>query len=382
MFTYTDTTVDDGLLSTSPVVDLIAAGHDSQRLERQSNARTILSAYRIGLARFHDILTRTDELNPHIGHHADKACTGEISLQFGVSKTMAGSWFALGAKRDNLPIILSAYLDGQFSYRRAHLLATTLTGVHTDNLDHAQSDAIALAREPLTDTTLRDRLDALIIELDPDKAAADREKFTNNQNIRVTKDRHGHSTLDGCIPAAQGEHHRQRITTLITQRLCEHDSRSTRQRRVAALADIQGMTTLARDCTTSQCPAAAAVTTAPTPSAPVATTLTLRTGHLAHLGRYGTTDPTLADHLVPDSGDNREITPSALTYRPSRALIADILATDRTCRYPFCDTPAEDCDIDHITPFDHNDPRRGKLTINRNLAPICTPDHHRKHHGD
>ncbi|WP_076480591.1 hypothetical protein [Williamsia sterculiae] len=256
MFTYTDTTVDDGLLSTSPVVDLIAAGHDSQRLERQSNARTILSAY----------------------------------------------------------------LDGQFSYRRAHLLATTLTGVHTDNLDHAQSDAIALAREPLTDTTLRDRLDALIIELDPDKAAADREEFTNNQNIRVTKDRHGHSTLDGCIPAAQGEHHRQRITTLITQRLCEHDSRSTRQRRVAALADIQGMTTLARDCTTSQCPATAAVTTAPTPSAAVAITLTLRTGHLAHLGRYGTTDPTLADHLVPGDGDGREITPTALTYRPSRAL--------------------------------------------------------------
>ncbi|SIR66780.1 HNH endonuclease signature motif containing protein [Williamsia sterculiae] len=73
--------------------------------------------------------------------------------------------------------------------------------------------------------------------------------------------------------------------------------------------------------------------------------------------------------------------PSAYRYQPTAALRAQILATDRYCRFPFCGTPADDCELDHITPFNHTDPTQGGLTVADDLMPICTPDHHRKHHG-
>lgn len=71
----------------------------------------------------------------------------------------------------------------------------------------------------------------------------------------------------------------------------------------------------------------------------------------------------------------------ALLYRPSPRLRQKILSLDRTCRYPFCGKPAEDCHLDHLVPFDHHDPEVGGWTVDANLAPLCTPDHHRKHLG-
>ncbi|WP_139279750.1 HNH endonuclease signature motif containing protein [Rhodococcoides yunnanense] len=68
--------------------------------------------------------------------------------------------------------------------------------------------------------------------------------------------------------------------------------------------------------------------------------------------------------------------PSALVYRPSAELVALVRATYTTCTFPQCSVPASRCDIDHIVPFDHNDPRSGGWTILSNLHPLC-PHHHR-----
>lgn len=47
---------------------------------------------------------------------------------------------------------------------------------------------------------------------------------------------------------------------------------------------------------------------------------------------------------------------------------------DRHCQHPSCDTPAERCQIDHITPYEH-----GGLTIQSDGRCYC-PHHHRWHH--
>lgn len=281
---------------SSPSADLVAAGRDAQRLERQANARTVLAAYRVGVARFDDILYHPQGLNPRVGDHAQKAAVGEISLQFGVSKTMAGTWFALGGMLDHLPLIRLAYLRGEFSYRRAQLIATTLTGVSTSDLEDAQQQAIALASWPVTDPTLRDQLDELLITLDPGKAATDRDEFTCNQDVRISKDRHGHSSIDGCVPAAQGEHLRTRIRSLITTRLCARDPRTTGQQRVAALADLQGMTTLTCHCGRYDCDRG--TSTPPEPTHPVVITITSGPGATPRLRGYAAIDPALADELT------------------------------------------------------------------------------------
>lgn len=65
----------------------------------------------------------------------------------------------------------------------------------------------------------------------------------------------------------------------------------------------------------------------------------------------------------------------AKKYRISPELARRIRARDGTCRHPGCSVPAEQCDVDHIVPFDHSDPEKGGLTLERNLMCLC-----RRHH--
>jgi len=47
---------------------------------------------------------------------------------------------------------------------------------------------------------------------------------------------------------------------------------------------------------------------------------------------------------------------------------------DLECAHPSCHVRFEDCEIDHITPYEH-----GGLTVQDNGEPKC-PGHHRWHH--
>ncbi|MDV8001800.1 HNH endonuclease signature motif containing protein [Rhodococcus sp. IEGM 1408] len=65
----------------------------------------------------------------------------------------------------------------------------------------------------------------------------------------------------------------------------------------------------------------------------------------------------------------------ALNYRPSTALARRVRLRDGTCRHPGCTVPAENCDLDHARPFDHDDPSSGGHTEECNLMCLC-----RRHH--
>ncbi|AMY19157.1 hypothetical protein SAMN05444374_1174 [Rhodococcoides kroppenstedtii] len=69
--------------------------------------------------------------------------------------------------------------------------------------------------------------------------------------------------------------------------------------------------------------------------------------------------------------------PSALVYAPSAALRAVVEARYATCVAPGCLVPSSDCDLDHVEPFDHDEPLLGGWTELRNLEPLC-----RTHHND
>ncbi|NED61336.1 HNH endonuclease, partial [Streptomyces sp. SID10244] len=40
-----------------------------------------------------------------------------------------------------------------------------------------------------------------------------------------------------------------------------------------------------------------------------------------------------------------------------------------------------ECELDHLVKFNHADAMAGGWTVPENLAPLCRPDHHRKHLG-
>lgn len=82
----------------------------------------------------------------------------------------------------------------------------------------------------------------------------------------------------------------------------------------------------------------------------------------------------LADLADPDSD-------AALRYTPSEALARFCRGRDGTCVFPGCQTPAEKSDLDHIIPFDHDDPDRGGHTTSDDLGSLCRCHHRLKTDG-
>ncbi|HVX44380.1 MAG TPA: HNH endonuclease signature motif containing protein, partial [Mycobacteriales bacterium] len=83
----------------------------------------------------------------------------------------------------------------------------------------------------------------------------------------------------------------------------------------------------------------------------------------------------------PITGALRDIDPKK--YKPSPALKAYVQARDRTCRFPTCQAPAHQSDIDHTTRF-HNGHQPGTDqnpgTIPDNLSALCRQHHRLKDH--
>ena len=76
------------------------------------------------------------------------------------------------------------------------------------------------------------------------------------------------------------------------------------------------------------------------------------------------TDPT--NGVVIDVGRTR--------YRPPAGLADLVRARDRACVFPTCQTPAERCDIDHLTAWS-----QGGTTSLNNLTTLCQAHHRLKH---
>ncbi|MCT2274079.1 HNH endonuclease signature motif containing protein [Dietzia cinnamea] len=75
-------------------------------------------------------------------------------------------------------------------------------------------------------------------------------------------------------------------------------------------------------------------------------------------------------------------TSAALRYRPGAELARRVRLRDGTCRHPGCAVPADDCDLDHVVPFNHADPAAGGQTIEANLVSQCRRHHRFKTFSD
>lgn len=70
-----------------------------------------------------------------------------------------------------------------------------------------------------------------------------------------------------------------------------------------------------------------------------------------------------------------------VTYTPSTALRRLVIERDGSCRFPGCQVAASKCDLDHVIPFNHNDPLGGGLTREGNLIALCRHHHRDKTHN-
>ncbi|ALA67846.1 HNH endonuclease signature motif containing protein [Corynebacterium lactis] len=63
-------------------------------------------------------------------------------------------------------------------------------------------------------------------------------------------------------------------------------------------------------------------------------------------------------------------------YTPSERQRTFVQGRDGTCRFPGCEVEATKCDLDHIEPYNHEDPESGGASSTHNLHCLC-----RKHHN-
>ncbi|WP_030549485.1 HNH endonuclease signature motif containing protein, partial [Streptomyces albus] len=96
----------------------------------------------------------------------------------------------------------------------------------------------------------------------------------------------------------------------------------------------------------------------------------------AHAATFTDDDRTLNQKRVDALYDlvvNRPVTETVPGGRS--AAVVQVTA----CVFPSCQMPAHRCDLDHIRPFNHQDPEAGGPTVPDNLMPLCRRHHLLKH---
>ena len=78
--------------------------------------------------------------------------------------------------------------------------------------------------------------------------------------------------------------------------------------------------------------------------------------------------------LVTDPVSGTVVDVGRIRYRPPTGLADLVRARDRACVFPTCQTPAEHCDIDHLTAWS-----QGGTTSLNNLVVLCQAHHRLKH---
>ena len=82
--------------------------------------------------------------------------------------------------------------------------------------------------------------------------------------------------------------------------------------------------------------------------------------------------------ILTDRATGTPIDAKALTYHIPASVRLPLAAKWQSCSVPGCIRRAETSEVDHLIPFDHENPERGGTTTFRNTHPLCRPHHQGK----
>ncbi|MEE2852268.1 MAG: DUF222 domain-containing protein, partial [Actinomycetota bacterium] len=159
--------------------------------------------------------------------------------------------------------------------------------------------------------------------------------------------------------------------------VCEHDPRTREQRRADAVGALAaGADRLGCRCGRSECAAGKRPASSPVVVHVIAERPTLGDGRApaVEMGAEGL----IAPELIAELGASAKVVPlihpgdagPESGYVPSRALADFVRCRDLTCRWPGCDRPASECDLDHTIPYADGGPTHAS-----NLKCLCRTHH-------
>ncbi len=275
------------------------------------------------------------------------------------------------AMGERLPQTAAVFRAGDIGFQAFSTIVS-----RTDLIDDAEAlarvDALVaanVARWPsLTRGRLAAKVDAIVARVDADAVRRRKERQLERE-IWIGADAEGISQITGSLFTVDAHALDQRLTALAAT-VCEHDPRTTQARRadamgaLAAGADRLGCRCGRTDCAAGKRPAASPVTIHV-----IASQDTLN-GTATAPGSEFNADGLITPELLKELAKSAKLVPLVHPgyappepgYIPSKALADFVRARDLTCRWPGCEVPAVDCDIDHTIPYGKGGPTHAANT--------------------
>jgi hypothetical protein len=289
------------------------------------------------------------------------AVAAEVGAALRISQGMAETRLTYArALRERLPKVGELFRAGDIDYRAFQTIV-----FHTDLITDAQVlaavDAELGVKLPLWPSLSKGRLSAQVAKVVA-KADADavrrRTQRQADREISIWEGRDGVSHVEGSLLTPDARALDQRLTALAAT-VCEHDPRDRNQRRADALGALAaGAHRLGCRCGRPDCAAGRRPAAGPVVIHVIAEQATLDgTGDApgSLVGADGLFTPELVAELAASAKLVPLIHPGYAApepgYVPSKALADFVRCRDLTCRWPGCDHPAIDCDVDHTIPY-------------------------------
>jgi len=309
-----------------------------------------------------------------------EAVSAEVAAALRISQGLAASRVRYArAMRERLPAVAEVFKAGDIDYRMFQTIVFRTDLITDDEVLAAVDEQLAanVARWPsMTQGRLAAQVDRVVMAADADAVRRRKQRHIDRE-IWIGDIEGGLSEIHGRLLSPDAQALQKRLEALAAT-VCEHDPRSPEQRRadalgaLAASADRLGCRCGRPDCAAGKRPAAT-----PVVIHVIAEQATLD-GRGAvpacAVGAEGLVAPELVAELATSAKLLPLIHPADAPpepgYVPSKMLADFVRCRDLTCRWPGCDRPAFDCDLDHTIPY-----ADGGSTHAANLKCFCRTHH-------
>ncbi|WP_428842050.1 HNH endonuclease signature motif containing protein, partial [Mycobacterium intermedium] len=309
------------------------------------------------------------------------AVAAEVGAGLRISRGLAMSRLHYArVMRERLPKTGDVFRAGDIDFRAFATIAHHTDAIEDPAILARVDELIAenVGRWPsLSRGRLAAQVDKIVAGHDRD-ALRRREKQQADREVWIGGDQDGISRIEGTFLTPDAHALDKRLSALAAT-VCPHDPRTREQRRADALGALAaGADRLACRCQRTDCTAASKKK----PASPVA--IHVIAEH-ATLNGTNTTpasevsaDGLITPELLGELAQSATLVPVAHPgycapephYRPSKALADFVKCRDLTCRWPGCEVPAWDCQLDHTIPY-----AQGGPTHAGNMKCYCTFHH-------
>jgi hypothetical protein len=355
------------------LVDRICASSRSENQAAAAQLSAIVELFAYRLARCSD----TEEW----AVDTEEAVTAEVAAALRISQALAGSRLRYArAMRERLPKVAEVFKAGDIDFR---IFATIVyrTDLITDPDVLAAVDAQLALNVPRWPSMTRGRLagqiDKIVGKADADALRRRRQHQADREIWISDLQEGGISEIHGSLVTVDAHALDKRLNALAAT-VCEHDPRNPQQRRADALGGLAaGADRLGCRCGRPDCAAGKRPAATPVVIHVIAEHATLTGGGSAPASEVGA-DGLIAPELVAELATSAKLiplihpadAPPEPGYVPSKALADFVRCRDLTCRWPGCDCPAGECDVDHTIPHAEGGPTHAS-----NLKCYCRTHH-------